>query len=85
MTVVAVIPTFEPTRELVESVESVLRQTDSVIVVDDGSPSLAADPQGVVRTVLDDSAAAGATVLESGSNQGIAHALNQGVREALSR
>ncbi len=85
MTVVAVIPTFEPTRDLVDSVESVLRQTDSVIIVDDGSPSLASEPQGVVRTVLGDCAAAGATVLESGSNQGIAHALNQGVREALSR
>ncbi|ETA06256.1 MULTISPECIES: glycosyltransferase family 2 protein [Gordonia] len=85
MTVVAVIPTFEPTRELVDSVANVLRQVDSVIVVDDGSPSLTTDPRGAVRTVLDDCAAAGATVLESGSNQGIAHALNQGVREALSR
>ncbi|MCR5978976.1 glycosyltransferase [Gordonia jinghuaiqii] len=84
-TTVAVIAAFEPSRELLESVEITLQQTDSVIIVDDGSPSLAASPQGAVRTVLDECAAAGATVLENPTNQGIAHALNRGVREALAR
>ena len=83
--VVAVVTAFEPGPELRDVVESAAAQVDSIIVVDDGSPSLSADPSGAVRRTLDDCAELGATVHETPDNRGIAHALNLGVTEALAR
>lgn len=81
--VIAVVTAFEPGPELIDVVESVAPQVDSVIVVDDGSPSLRSDPSGAVRRRLDACAGLGATVRENPDNRGIAHALNRGVTEAL--
>ncbi|MDL9936855.1 glycosyltransferase [Gordonia sp. ABSL1-1] len=85
LSVVAVIASFEPAGDLLEVLDHVSAQVDSVVIVDDGSPSLATDPTGAVAGVLDRCAAAGATVLHTSENRGIAHALNQGVRVALER
>ncbi|MAU82346.1 MAG: glycosyl transferase [Gordonia sp.] len=81
--VVAVVSAFEPDESLVETVESVLGQVIRVIIVDDGSPSLAVDPDGSVRDVLDSCAQMGATVIELPANSGIAAALNRGIEAAL--
>ncbi|MFW0783318.1 glycosyltransferase [Gordonia sp. CPCC 206044] len=83
--VVAVVASFEPAPELVDVVKRVVGQVESVIVVDDGSPSLVTSPDGGVRAVLDGCVALGASLLESPSNDGIAAALNRGVSEALAR
>ncbi|GAA3971644.1 glycosyltransferase [Gordonia caeni] len=83
--VVAVVTAFEPGPELIGVVESAVAQVDSLIVVDDGSPSLRSDPSGAVRRTLDACADLGATLHETPDNRGIAHALNVGVTEALDR
>ncbi|MEP9393861.1 glycosyltransferase [Gordonia sp. VNK1] len=81
--VAAVISAFEPDEALVATVDSVRDQAGQVIIVDDGSPSLSTDPDGAVAQILEKCAAAGATVLRSGDNRGIAHALNRGIELAL--
>ncbi|MFT3659823.1 MAG: glycosyltransferase [Gordonia sp. (in: high G+C Gram-positive bacteria)] len=83
--VIGVIAAFEPGPELVEVVTKAAPQAASLIVVDDGSPSLRTDPSGAVRRVLDRCADLGATVLENPVNSGIAHTLNRGVELALDR
>jgi GT2 family glycosyltransferase len=82
-TVAAVIAAFEPGPELMSVVEYADSQVDSVIVVDDGSPSRLRGGDGRVAEVLESCADAGVTVIESPENSGIAHALNTGVCEAL--
>ncbi|MGW5524449.1 glycosyltransferase family 2 protein [Gordonia sp. NPDC003950] len=81
--VAVVISAFEPDDGLVATVDSVRDQTGQVIIVDDGSPSLSTDSDGVVAQILEKCAVAGATVLRSGANRGIAHALNRGIELAL--
>ena len=76
MTVTAVVTAFEPGQSLLDTCEVAARQVDEVIVVDDGSPS-------DVSAVLDRCRELGYAVIESGTNRGIAHALNVGVRRAL--
>lgn len=73
--IVAVVTAFRPDTSLLGNVAAVRSQVDRVVVVDDGSgPSADA--------VLDELASAGDTVLRSPSNEGIASALNRGVRSA---
>lgn len=80
--VAAVVAAFEPDGELLEVVEQALAQCDSVIVVDDGSPSRSTGATAAVGAVLAACAAAGARVIEQPENAGIASALNAGIREA---
>ncbi|WP_440712143.1 glycosyltransferase family 2 protein [Gordonia sp. FQ] len=81
--VIGVVAAFEPGPELVEVVRAAIPQVASLIVVDDGSPSLRTEPTGPARRALDVCADLGATVLENPANRGIAHTLNRGVRRAL--
>jgi rhamnosyltransferase len=74
--VVAVIAAFNPTQALLDACASLLPQTASVTIVDDGST---AD----VTEILDACAAAGCQVVLLGRNSGIAAALNAGVTAAL--
>jgi rhamnosyltransferase len=74
--VVAVVPTFHPDDRVIERLEALSAQVDSVIVVDDGS-SADAD------SVLADIEGAGFRVVRTGENRGIAAALNTGTRLAL--
>ncbi|WP_425956315.1 glycosyltransferase [Xylanimonas sp. McL0601] len=72
---IAVVSSFRPTDELVRNVGLIAGQVDEVVVVDDGSgPDYGA--------VLDHVRAAGARVVALAENQGIAAALNAGLREA---
>ena len=52
--VVAVITAFEPGDQLIDVVRRVILQTDSVIIVDDGSPSLLSGDDDRVRILLDE-------------------------------
>lgn len=89
LTVAAVVTSFEPTDRLVDVVRRAVEQAESVVVIDDGSPSLTdrADrgdrEESAVRTILDRCAEAGAHVVCAPRNAGIASALNIGVRRAL--
>jgi len=74
--VVAVISAFNPGPALVDACTSLLSQTASVTIVDDGST---AD----VTEILDACAAAGCQVVLLGQNSGIAAALNAGVDAAF--
>ena len=74
--VVAVISAFNPGPALVDACTSLLSQTASVTIVDDGST---AD----VTEILDACAAAGCQVVLLGQNSGIAAALNAGVDTAF--
>lgn len=71
----AVIAAYSPPDALVEAVRLLGRQLDHIVVVDDGSPAASA-PVFARLTEL------GATVVHQGSNQGIAAALNAGIRTA---
>ncbi|MET0932685.1 MAG: glycosyltransferase [Mycetocola sp.] len=73
--IVAVVTAFRPDISLLENVAAIRSQVDHVVVVDDGSGPDA-------DSVLDLLASAGDTVLRSPSNEGIASALNRGVRSA---
>lgn len=74
--VVAVISAFNPGRALLDACVSLLAQTESVTIVDDGST---AD----VTEVLDACATAGCRIVLLGRNSGIAAALNAGVDAAF--
>lgn len=74
--VMAVVPTFRPDPSVPSRVESLLKQAERVIVVDDGSPA-------EYGAVLDELERAGAEVIRSAENRGIAAALNVGTRRAL--
>lgn len=74
--VVAVITAFNPGPALLGACTSLLSQTASVTVVDDGSTT-------DVTEILDACAAAGCQVVLLGQNSGIAAALNTGVDAAL--
>lgn len=76
MRVVAVISAFNPGPALLDVCRSLLPQTASVTIVDDGST---AD----VTKILDACAEAGCQVVLLGQNSGIAAALNAGVDAAL--
>ncbi|MBC7403265.1 MAG: glycosyltransferase [Microbacteriaceae bacterium] len=76
--VIAVIPAFRPDDGLLRGVHSLTPQVDSIIIVDDGSPEGATE-------VMDSAVAAGAEVIRSDANLGIAAALNTGIRLALHR
>jgi rhamnosyltransferase len=74
--VVAVISAFNPGPALLDACLSLLPQTASVTIVDDGSTADVAE-------VLDSCAAAGCQVVLLGRNSGIAAALNAGVDAAF--
>jgi rhamnosyltransferase len=76
--VIAVIPAYRPDDGLLRAVESLSPQVDAIIIVDDGSPAESAK-------VLEEILATGVEVIRSGSNLGIAAALNTGIRLALKR
>ncbi|WP_165905995.1 glycosyltransferase family 2 protein [Agromyces badenianii] len=76
--VFAVVPTFNPDAEAVDRLSVLSAQVDHVIVVDDGS-SPVADP--VLAAIVE----AGHELVRSGSNRGIAAALNSGIELALER
>ena len=71
----AVIAAYSPPESLVEGVRQLRGQLDNIVVVDDGSPAESAQ-------VFARLAELGATVLHLGTNQGIAVALNAGIRAA---
>ncbi|MCS5731025.1 glycosyltransferase [Herbiconiux moechotypicola] len=73
--VAAIVTAYGPGGGLLELVESLLPQVARVVVVDDGS-----DPR--FDPVLDAARRSGALVVRHSSNQGIAAALNTGVRAA---
>lgn len=75
-TVSAVVSLFNPDGGVLANASSLLRQVDTVVVVDDGSPE---DPS----SVLADLAELGCVVLRLDRNSGIASALNAGIRVAL--
>lgn len=74
--VIAVVPTYHPDSGVPARLSALQAQVDEVVVVDDGS-DLAAD------TILDELSAQGCIVIRSGTNRGIAAALNTGTRVAL--
>jgi GT2 family glycosyltransferase len=76
-TTAAVVSAYNPDDSLPERVESLLRQVEHVVVVDDGSPR-------DVSEVLARAEAQGAAVLRLEQNSGIATALNAGIRHARS-
>lgn len=76
MNTCAVIVSFNPDKRLSENVNSLSRQVDKIIIVDNGSNSAA---QLLLRDLEGN-----ATILYNKSNLGLATALNQGVQLALS-
>ncbi|WP_461171833.1 glycosyltransferase [Arthrobacter sp. Z1-9] len=74
--VCGVVSAFNPGPENVSNVRWLLRFVAHVIVVDDGSP-------GDVSGALEEMEAAGAVVVKLGTNSGIAHALNIGIKKAI--
>ncbi|SKA93755.1 rhamnosyltransferase [Agreia bicolorata] len=76
--VVAVISAFNPGPALLDACASLLSQTRSVTIVDDGSTI-------DVTEILDSCAAAGCQIVLLGQNSGIASALNAGVDAAFAR
>jgi rhamnosyltransferase len=75
VSVVAVVPAYEPGPGLLELVDALAPQVAEVIVVDDGSPN--------GTQTIDAAAERGARLLRHGTNKGIAAALNSGIRAAL--
>ncbi|MEO8908025.1 MAG: glycosyltransferase [Microbacteriaceae bacterium] len=76
--VFAVVPTFHPGDEVLSRLSALAQQVEHVIVVDDGSAP-AAD------AVLDLIEAAGYELVRNSGNDGIATALNVGIRRALAQ
>lgn len=72
----AVVVTFHPKAEYLQSIAGMRAQVDSMIVVDNGSEGAALES---LRELV---SAPGFTLLENGDNVGIATALNRGVLEA---
>src|SRR5271168_4239515 len=72
----AIVVTYHPRSEYLENLASIRAQVDSLIVVDNGST------QDALSGMRRASAEAGFTLIENGTNLGIATALNLGVREA---
>jgi rhamnosyltransferase len=73
------VPTYRPDDAILAGVRSLTPQVDSVIIVDDGSPEGQA---GVLASLQDDT---GVEVVRRPRNEGIAAALNAGIRLALER
>ena len=76
--VIAVVPTFRPDEALLNGLRALSSQVDAIIVVDDGSPKESA---GMLSRVEN----AGFEVVHSARNEGIAAAINVGIRMALAR
>ena len=74
----AVVAAFRPGRELLEAVEGAVGQVDIVVVVVDEHPV----SEGT-RDVVEACRAAGAEIVEHGSNRGIGATLNTGVDHVL--
>ena len=74
--VVAVVPTFRPDEALLAGLQALGPQVSAIIVVDDGSPL---DPTGI----LERAETLGCQIVRSPTNDGIAAALNTGIRLAL--
>jgi rhamnosyltransferase len=74
--VIAVVPLYRPSADVVPRLRALGHQVDAVIVVDDGS-----GPEA--DALLRELAAEGIEVLRLAQNSGIASALNKGVRRAL--
>lgn len=72
----AVIVSYHPTSEMIENIPEVLRQVDSVVVIDNGST---ADEMLALRRAKE---RLGFHLVENGDNFGIASALNQGAHWA---
>lgn len=75
--VVAVVPTFRPDEALLVGLRALAPQVSAIIVVDDGSPD---DPAGILHRAE----SLGCRIVRSPTNDGIAAALNTGIRLALS-
>lgn len=75
--VAAVISSFNPPNDLLGKMERLSDQVDEIYVVDDGSTQPTAETFASLRGL-------GVEVIELGSNQGIAAALNTGIRRAIS-
>jgi rhamnosyltransferase len=75
--IVAVVPAYNPSGQLVDLVAAVRRQVARVVVVDDGSSTRAA------ADVFEECVALGARLLQHDANRGIAAALNTGVRASF--
>lgn len=76
--VIAIIPTFRPDDGLLAGLRALVAQVDAVIVVDDGSPAGSGD-------ILDRVEKSGIEVVRRPRNEGIAAALNAGLRLAIDR
>lgn len=75
----AIVVTFNPGRDVVENVKSLLEQVSNVIVIDNASNSSARDFVENLQTLQN------VTVVYRENNGGIAAALNEGVRLARSK
>lgn len=78
--IIAVVPTYLPSTDVMANIARIRSQVDAVIVVDDGSP----EPSGS-DAVLAQIAHDGSELVRLTENRGIAHALNVGIRIALER
>jgi len=76
LSVCAVVVTYHPTTDMVQNLQSVLAQTEELVVVDNGSNSAA------LNELRDASRSVGLHLIENSENLGIAEALNQGIRWA---
>jgi rhamnosyltransferase len=74
----AVVITYHPSASMLENIPKVLEQTQSLVVVDNGSNADEINPLRAASKAL------GFELIENGENLGIAEALNQGVRWARS-
>lgn len=74
--VCAIVITYHPTAAMIENLPEILKQTDRLVVVDNGSTE---DELAPLRQA---SQQQGALLIENGSNLGIAEALNRGVAAA---
>jgi rhamnosyltransferase len=78
-TVCAVIVSYHPSPEMVESIPRVMEQVQGLVVVDNGS-----NPDEL-KLLRETARAAGVHLIENRENLGIAEALNQGIRWATSK
>jgi rhamnosyltransferase len=75
----AVMVSFEPTEPMIANLQSILAQTQALVVVDNGSSQ---ESLGGLRLA---SQAFGFALIENEINVGIAEALNQGIRSAVAK
>lgn len=76
--VCAIVVTYHPTAAMIENLSAISLQVDGMVVVDNSSNPDALDKLSIASRNL------GFTLIENGKNLGVAEALNQGVRWAIS-